>query len=451
MKFNFENFGFIDHGTLELGDLTIISGPNNVGKTYISYAMHGWGLEAYQFDAFDIPDALLEKLYNDGVITIDLSTYAENLPQYLESISQAFNNKIASFFSVHERFFDKTKVAVLPEGLYCDFKEEINNTIHVGTNNEIVYRKPQNSKELSIAYISKNNENSKDSIPKFMLLSFIKQIIKVCLITPLFKPTFPITSERTGVTLFQKQLDHSLSLGSSSSDFNAPLNNTRASLFNYVEPIIYNLNLTRSFETISKQKSFISSEPKYQGLLDALSDLMKGTCKVINNHLVYISRVDPTREDVHIPIHMASSSIKSLALIELYIRSISRKGDVLLIDEPELNLHLNNQAKMAGIIARLVNAGVKVLITTHSDTILREINNRIMLSLDVNDKDRIMHDANISHDEILSASSVRAYYMNSNHILQQAQINKYGIDFTEMDEIIQNTNAVSDEIFYNIR
>jgi predicted ATPase len=41
MKFNFAHLGGIDKGTVELGDLTVICGPNNMGKTYISYIIYG--------------------------------------------------------------------------------------------------------------------------------------------------------------------------------------------------------------------------------------------------------------------------------------------------------------------------------------------------------------------------------------------------------------------------
>lgn len=450
MKFSFENFGFIDHGTLELGDLTVICGPNNVGKTYLSHAVHGLVLEASKFVDFAIADELIDKLYKDGVITIDLSAYSDSLPCYLESISKTFTSKIASFFSVDDDYFANTKVEVLPEGLSYAFSEEINHTIHVGTHNEIVYRKPKDSSELCIAYISKNNDQHQDNIPKYMLLSLIKQILNLCLITPIFRPTCPITSDRTGIILFQKQLDFSISSLSCSAAFSDILHQTRGGLFNYPEPTSYNLNLVRSFETISNKKSFISSNLKYQGILDALSDLMQGTCKIINQKLVYLSHVDKTREAVHVPIYLASSSVKSLALIELYVRSIANIGDMLLIEEPELGLDLTCQAKMAALISMLVNAGIKVLITTHSDTILREINNRIMLSCDIADKESIMHSANISHDEILSSGTVKAYYVNSDHTLQQAPVNKYGVDISEIDAIIRHSNAVSNDIFYSI-
>ena len=42
MKFTFENLGPVKKAELELGDLTIISGLNNTGKTNIVYALYGF-------------------------------------------------------------------------------------------------------------------------------------------------------------------------------------------------------------------------------------------------------------------------------------------------------------------------------------------------------------------------------------------------------------------------
>jgi predicted ATPase len=41
MKLTFQNLGVLDHVELELGDLTIICGENNIGKTYATYATYG--------------------------------------------------------------------------------------------------------------------------------------------------------------------------------------------------------------------------------------------------------------------------------------------------------------------------------------------------------------------------------------------------------------------------
>ena len=42
MKFVFKNLGPINEAELELGDLTIIAGRNNTGKTYVAYTLYGF-------------------------------------------------------------------------------------------------------------------------------------------------------------------------------------------------------------------------------------------------------------------------------------------------------------------------------------------------------------------------------------------------------------------------
>ena len=78
-------------------------------------------------------------------------------------------------------------------------------------------------------------------------------------------------------------------------------------------------------------------------------------------------------EDIHLS--QTSSMVSELAPLVLFLRSLVHLGDMLIIDEPEAHLHPGAQADMAVILARLVRAGVKVIITTHSDWLLQEISN----------------------------------------------------------------------------
>ena len=52
-KFTFKNLGPIKDATLELGDLTIITGRNNTGKTYMVYTLYGF-LRDFNELAYDI-------------------------------------------------------------------------------------------------------------------------------------------------------------------------------------------------------------------------------------------------------------------------------------------------------------------------------------------------------------------------------------------------------------
>lgn len=73
----------------------------------------------------------------------------------------------------------------------------------------------------------------------------------------------------------------------------------------------------------------------------------------------------------------ASSMVTELAPMVLFLRDGIGAGDTLVFEEPEAHLHPAAQTDMAEILSRLVNAGVRVVVTTHSDWLLKEIGNLI--------------------------------------------------------------------------
>lgn len=77
------------------------------------------------------------------------------------------------------------------------------------------------------------------------------------------------------------------------------------------------------------------------------------------------------------PLADASSMITELAPLVVYLRGLVEPGDTLIIEEPEAHLHPEVQTKVALAVARMVRAGVRLVITTHSDWLLAEISNLI--------------------------------------------------------------------------
>ncbi len=69
--------------------------------------------------------------------------------------------------------------------------------------------------------------------------------------------------------------------------------------------------------------------------------------------------------------------VSELAPVVLFLRGVLDIGDTLIIEEPEAHLHPAAQTHVAVTLARLVRAGVRVVITTHSDWLLKEIGNLI--------------------------------------------------------------------------
>ncbi len=73
----------------------------------------------------------------------------------------------------------------------------------------------------------------------------------------------------------------------------------------------------------------------------------------------------------------SSSMVSELAPLVLFLRGVVKPRDTLIIEEPEAHLHPRAQTKIAITLARLVRAGVRVIITTHSDWLLEQISNLV--------------------------------------------------------------------------
>ena len=73
----------------------------------------------------------------------------------------------------------------------------------------------------------------------------------------------------------------------------------------------------------------------------------------------------------------SSSLVRSLGAFDAYIRSFAASGDLIVIDEPEMNLHPAAQLMLAEVLGLLVHGGVNIVLTTHSPYIVDHVNNLV--------------------------------------------------------------------------
>ena len=69
-----------------------------------------------------------------------------------------------------------------------------------------------------------------------------------------------------------------------------------------------------------------------------------------------------------------------MAPVVLYLRHIVEPGDLLIIEEPESHLHPEMQVAFTRELAAVVKSGIRVIITTHSEWVLEELANLVLLS-----------------------------------------------------------------------
>ena len=89
----------------------------------------------------------------------------------------------------------------------------------------------------------------------------------------------------------------------------------------------------------------------------------------------FVYRPQESKEDIRLT--RVSSMVSELAPIVLFLRGTISRGDTLIIEEPEAHLHPAAQTQMAVTLARIVRTGVRVVVTTHSDWLLKEVGNLI--------------------------------------------------------------------------
>ena len=106
---------------------------------------------------------------------------------------------------------------------------------------------------------------------------------------------------------------------------------------------------------------------------ETLAGRIRSNRAIAGGYPEFVYRPWETEKDIRLA--RASSMVTELAPFVLFLRGIVSTDDMLIVEEPEAHLHPAAQTQMAQTLARLVRAGVKVVVTTHSDWLLMELAN----------------------------------------------------------------------------
>jgi energy-coupling factor transporter ATP-binding protein EcfA2 len=148
-------------------------------------------------------------------------------------------------------------------------------------------------------------------------------------------------------------------------------------------------------------------------------------------------------------LHRTSSMVSELAPIVLFLKHLIRKGDLLVLEEPEAHLHPDNQRAVARAITKLVRKGVQILVTTHSDYFVHQISNFIRLSA----SRELGKSVGYGDDEYLGAEEVAAYLVCHSReagasVVEELEVSShFGIpedEFLRIAAAINNESAALD-------
>ena len=134
------------------------------------------------------------------------------------------------------------------------------------------------------------------------------------------------------------------------------------------------------WEQITNNRESDTSSSSIRRVAEQLeADLLEGRIEVKRPtpeaYPEFLYRPDQSEEVLRMS--HSSAMVSELAPLVYLLRGVVGRGDLLIIEEPESHLHPGAQTKIAQTFARLVRAGVHVLITTHSNYLLQQIGNLI--------------------------------------------------------------------------
>ena len=129
MKIKVKNLGVLKQAEFMLGDLTIICGGNNSGKTYATYALFGFLDTWREHVSIDIPLESIKQLLSHGVVRIDLQQYVDNIDNIITDACHSYTKNLSKVFASTKFNFNEADFEVSINKLERKLSDKINGQI----------------------------------------------------------------------------------------------------------------------------------------------------------------------------------------------------------------------------------------------------------------------------------------------------------------------------------
>ncbi|MHA1491103.1 MAG: AAA family ATPase [Promethearchaeota archaeon] len=463
-KINFTNFGPIKKGDIFLRPLTIFVGPNNSGKSYSAKLIYSI------LKSFSALPEITEYSGNFFPLFLNIETFNLDFKK--------LENKLISLQEGAELLLPETFYFFITKKIYEDiytlaFKQESSRIFSADTKDLIKFNNKSIKIEVKINETNVSLEIKKDSI-KILDFTPINAKIKFRMTNDGYlgkdyinenELLLLINAESLNIKKKREKLYKELRV--------LILNHIRSVLLNSIKINHYYLPAGRSGILQTQKQIFTillgeNKKTSIPGLIaDVLSTLISSSKErgplfdlaeefeqeIFNGKILFepilgknIPEIYYKFQKKNIDIKRTSSSISELAIFVLFLKYIIKPGDILIIEEPEVHLHPGNQCILAKYLIRLVRKGIKIIFTTHSEYLLDQISNFILLSK-VGEKKR-KEKFSYSTSDFLNIQEINTYLFaknenNEDYITKPVDISEDdGISDTEFMKVI---DALYDE------
>ena len=397
-----KNFGPIAEANIDLRPLTVFVGPSNTGKTYFAtlmYVLHG------VFN--DLSGSSLLSRFEPGKAMSILSELLSSPATLKEEVAEILKKLVLDeepfkLSDMSKEVRQRLEIVINDTDFFAkELQNELKNCFDLNSISELMHLTGEQRNETSVllkiserdqeywnirmristSEVNLDNLISLDTpanenmvlLPKewsvFGGVSFEENRVRIGSDSyPHTKKTYYLPAARNGIMQSHRIIVSSL-----------VKRTTRVGLENFPEVPTMSGVIADFIERIILYEEKKISNEEMKHLSEILeSEVLAGQILLKptpSGYPDFYYRPQGIEEDIRLS--QTSSMVSELAPLVLYLRSLVQPDDTLIIEEPEAHLHPGAQADMAVILARLVRAGVKVIVTTHSDWLLQEIGNLI--------------------------------------------------------------------------
>ena len=420
-----KDFGKIKEANIHVSPLTLFVGDNNSGKSYLLsliWALHSLSTSSPLFDSItELEHPALQKIKE----------------QLIGLIEKGKSQKIATSEFSSEYFIDVFN-ALCEHSKNAFVSDIFNDSIHIGllkiSMPNILFTvkiKEQFPEIISLEFdsghqeISFPNSYSHDSSTSLFYIYIICWLLQ----SDITNNTYFLPSARTGFVLSKTIINqYSRKRIFDIMPYKERLGDIINSTEPLTKPILHFLDMLESASkkrTTNKQKRLVQWIEK---------ELIHGS--VIQTH-------DPSQEIRYRPIEAKDSlslRTSSSVVTELIPLILLLKNQpflkTLCYEEPEMCLHPQLQYEMGKLLIRIVNSGVNIIVTTHSDIIMQHINNMCRLN-SIKERKELLERFNLIDEDLIDNSQFAVY-----------QLKDYG-NYSTVEEIKPNKNGFEIPTFYD--
>lgn len=487
LKLRIKNLGIVKNATIELSDLIFFIGKNNTNKTWTAYVLHAVAsdsmLRKYIYRNLWFrkgrPCSAWEKIINhylgkiesylreiDAPQSSELSIFTSSDASFIKDLLKHYlgfvTKHIHEFISIDKNLVKDLKISVLfPKER--EFEREL-----IARINQYVNR--------SLRTLLLGEEGDEEIKKKrFYTYDLWIYVILNSIMRALFGRPFNLPVERNTLVTFATLISLGEGKFVNISNLLSTFKELHSSITTYGTQEKPKLELTDQFTKFSEQLiSFIDSVMSAQyynynypvpiklfkefvqrltslspadkelnsKLLNILKEVIGGEITVDKRGIFYKTK------EVTLPIFVSSSMVKSLAGLYAYLGYRAEKGDLLIIDEPESNLHPEAQVKMVEFLACMANNGIRVLTTTHSPYVVDHLTNLLEAKRSQKKAKDIREKFFLKTEEaFIDRNRVSAYFFTESGEVKDVLDKKSGmIDWETFSSISDRINQIYYEI-----